>query len=96
MHIGEKTIKAVVMKLNQHLVDYRTEINEAYCGIEDGALSVNLSAKFSEAADGIKVDTSISFTKEKVKDGATFKINEDQLDIPFDGDVKISVVEGGE
>lgn len=69
--------------LKGHLLDYQQAIDEAYCEAEN-ALSVNLKAKFAPKDSGIKIDTSIEFVAEKIKDAASRTIGGTQKALPFD------------
>jgi hypothetical protein len=53
-----------------HLFDYQKDIDRAYLSC-DNTLTVSLSAKFSPKGSGVKVDTNINFTPEKIKDKAS-------------------------
>ena len=55
-------------KIQGHLFDYEKALIEAYLKADDSVLTVDLKAKFSEERAIIRIDTSISFVAEKVKD----------------------------
>ncbi|MBU4010109.1 MAG: hypothetical protein KJ882_05025, partial [Proteobacteria bacterium] len=59
--INKTVLKLTGEKLTGHLLDYETALNHAYLNIEEGILTVNLSAKFSEEKNCMKVETSITF-----------------------------------
>ena len=76
--IGENVIKETVKQIEKLLTTYTAEIDTAYSGQEDGALTVSLSAKLSPNADGIKIMTSISFVTSRIKDGSVVVVDENQ------------------
>ena len=78
--IGKTVLELTADKFKTHLFDYAPEINGAYLNLDEGALTVNMSAKFSEDKNCLKVETSISFTAEKIKDRGTilYDPNDDQ------------------
>jgi len=69
-------------KLKAHLLDYERMIEQAYLKLEEGALTVNLSAKFSESSNCMKVETGISFVADKVKDKGTLYYDPDEKKKP--------------
>ena len=67
MSINEEVLNETVDMFEGHLFDYRHDINLAYLDADD-ALSVSLRVKYSPNGSGVKIDTSIEFVKEKIKD----------------------------
>ena len=55
--------------LTQHMLDYSTRIDTAYC-MTDDALTVALTAKFTPDSKGVKLETTINFVAERIKDKA--------------------------
>lgn len=80
--IGEKTIAKTVQMLERHLRDYKKDMNEAYLKAE-GPLDVTLKAKYSapQNGDGTKIDTSITFVAEKIKDSMKATVDEKQREL---------------
>lgn len=68
--IDSTIIEETANMIRGQLYDYQKKIDTAYCGVE-GAFTVSLSVKFEPRGSGIKIDTSISFTPEKIKDKAS-------------------------
>lgn len=84
--ITEKVLEATGAKLLQHMKDYKDQIEEAYCKLEEGALTVDLKAKFAaEGLNAVKVGTSISFIADKIKDCGTVRVDERQKPLFEDG-----------
>lgn len=72
--IDSTIIEETANMIRGQMYDYQKKIDTAYCGVE-GAFTVNFSAKFEPKGSGIKIDTGISFTPEKIKDKASKTID---------------------
>ena len=78
MKIGQNTRNKMVESVRFLFEDYQKDIDEAYLQAGDEPLSISVSLKLSPDGGETKIETSISFTKEKVKDKITMNVNEDQ------------------
>ena len=66
--INKEVLELTGQKLQGHLYDYEQAIEKAYLTLEEGALSIALGVKFSEEKGCMRVETSITFVADKVKD----------------------------
>lgn len=78
-----KTFDKIADNVNKLMVDYQDEINKAYPE-SDKEMTINLSVKLSPSKiDGVKIITSMSFSKGKVSDSIQLEsFNEHQMNIP--------------
>jgi len=72
-------IKKVCVMVEDLLTVHKREMSEAIMEDEDGVLKVTFSVKFERKSGGLLVDTGISFTMGKVKDGQQIFLDEKQL-----------------
>ena len=77
MHINKEVIKDVSEMLNGHLERNITDIDQAFIRFDED-LSLSLSVKFQVKNDKLKVDTSIGFVTDKVKDNDSREIDPEQ------------------
>ena len=80
MYIGPRTIQKTIKMLNQQLFDYKKEMEEAYCK-SDNALDVALKVKYTPCGSGVKIETSINFVADRVKDSMRATCDEQQLEL---------------
>lgn len=66
--IDVKVLEQAASDIRQRLMDYSRAIERAYIKCEDPVFVISLGAKFSEDKDGLKIETPITFTSEKIKD----------------------------
>ena len=66
--IDKKVLEQAAGDIRQRLMDYASAIERAYIKCEDPVFVITLGVKFSEERDGLKIETPISFTSEKIKD----------------------------
>lgn len=79
--IGPKTIDAAGEALTALLKMYRDKIDKAYLKA-DGALTLDLKAKFKAADNGdMEVETSINFVTDRIKNTVSRTVNENQGDL---------------
>lgn len=78
-----KTFKKMSEQVEKLLVDYEDEINKAYPET-DNDMTINCSIKLSPSKiDGVKIVTSMSFSKGKISDKIELdSYNEQQMNIP--------------
>ena len=77
--IGARSAMQITKDIADLLIDNLHDIDRAYVEAEDG-LSVSFSVKFKEPrdADGVLIETTINFVKERIKIGKTAIIDERQ------------------
>jgi len=78
MKIGPKTIEAIGTDIQGLLNAYQNDLDKAYLAAGDDPLKISLGVKVSPKDGQLKVETSMSFTTEKVKDTKTSYVDEDQ------------------
>jgi hypothetical protein len=78
MTIGMITIDHAAEMARSLMRDYQARIDEAYRKA-DGALTVNLSLKFSPQENKTFVEAEMSFVAEKVTDRISGSVSEDQM-----------------
>jgi len=84
MKIGPKTIEAIGTDIQGLLNAYQNDLDKAYLAAGDDPLKISLGVKVSPKDGQLKVETSMSFTTEKVKDTKTSYVDEDQQKL-FEG-----------
>lgn len=80
MKIGIKTRELIVKQVSGLLADYEEALSEAYLRAEKD-FAISLGVKIAPNGNGAKVETQISFVKEKIKDTASGTVSEVQVDL---------------
>ena len=94
MKINDNVMRAAMLSIKNHFLAHRNEMEDVYCSCDE-PLAVTLKLKFSEDKNGVRVETEISFIKERVKEKCAVVVDERQL--KFDGIDKITAsVSGGQ
>lgn len=84
MQIGNVTKKEVLRTIEGLLDDYTEDLNEAYLKKGEDPLAISIAVKLSAGDGATDIETTMSFTKEKIKDKANGRANESQQGL-FDG-----------
>lgn len=92
--IGTRTLHYASSLALSLMMDWQQKIDEAYRKA-DGALTVNLSLKFSPFGNGANVDAGISFVAEKVQDKTSGQIDEAQMEM-FEDETRTGDVDSDE
>jgi len=81
--IGPKTKDKIIADLSEMLDTHLEDVNTAFMET-DGALTLTMSAKLDVARDagGVKIETRLSFTKQKIAERYESTVNERQQDLP--------------
>jgi len=78
MKIGSKTIETITTDIQGLLNAYQNDLDKAYLAAGDDPLKISLGVKVSPKDGKLKIETSISFTTEKIKDTKTSLVDEQQ------------------
>jgi hypothetical protein len=83
MKIGFQTIQKIQDMISGHIIDYRTEIDNAYQQ-QDNELTIALSVKLVPGKKGgTDIDVTMNFVKDRVKVKASDNVDETQQPLPF-------------
>ena len=77
MQVGQNTIESIVDSLGALVNEHRVALNDAFLKSED-ELSVSLSIKLCPENGRMKIESSINFVAERVKDKTTTFVSEAQ------------------
>lgn len=87
MEIKEKTIEESLNLMKDLMISHLVELNKAYVKAEK-TLAISMGMKFEpDSKDKTKIEASINFVTDRVKDSATAMIDENQMKL-FDKDGK--------
>ena len=79
MRIGDHILKEIVSQVNDHMTAYQEALSDAFVHCGD-SLNVSFGVKVKPEKNGrMEVETSISFTKEKITDKITAVIDDEQM-----------------
>lgn len=78
--IGPKTLSVMSEMITGLLNGHTNEINQAYLNAE-GKFSISLGIGVSEAKEGVKLETSMSFVSDRVKDKSIRVVDERQMEL---------------
>lgn len=85
MEITEEIIEKTAEMLKGHLDDYSDQIGAAYSDNEEN-LKITLGAKYSFKKGKFKIETSINFTTEQIKDNMVLYYDPAQAEFNFNFD----------
>ena len=76
--IGERTIEAMKAQFADLIETHKRKIQAAFAQAEDQKIKVGISFNIEQKGDGLAVETSITYTVEKVSDKQSAFIKENQ------------------
>ena len=77
--IGEKSIEAMKLQLNDLIEIHNRKIQEAYYQAHDRKLKVGISIAIAEISGRLAVESTITYTVEKISDKRSCFIEENQV-----------------
>jgi len=84
MRLNQEVIQTIEESVSRLLSEYKDELNEAYLKCDERKFSIALGTKIEETDNGrFKVETSISFVKDKVKDSTIDYVDAEQVSFNF-------------
>ena len=77
LELGAKTFNEIGAAVGAMLNEYQSDLQTAYGNVEKD-LSLSIGIKIEDTVDGNRVQISLSFVKEKIKDQVVRIVKEDQ------------------
>mgnify|MGYP000026363324 CR=1 FL=1 len=90
MKLNQEVIQKIGENVTKLLSEYINELDEAYLKCDEKKFSITLGTKIEETDKSrFKVETSISFVKDKVKDSVTDYVDAEQVSFNFKEEVNV-------